>query len=251
MNKVSIGKILNHPDREEIISKIVIGFSAKDINEWLKSKYSGVSESKFVLSEKMVKTFQDEYLDMYKMIKEDIAKTKTAMVAGTEENLELAIKDSSAYKSAMIQMANKEVDIKKMITNLCITIETRLAQIFDSIQEDPRNIDTKIDRVFLEYVDRLGVALERYYKIVEQGPDQVIHHNITLQAVDQHVAVFHDVIKDVLAQMDHESAMYFMEVFRTKMAKIKPPSDAILTQEAKFAEVKILNEEISRKINEE
>ena len=66
MNKNAFQKIKNHPDLEEIISKLIIGISVKDINEWLKAKYTLVSESKFILSEKTIKSFQDNYLDIYK-----------------------------------------------------------------------------------------------------------------------------------------------------------------------------------------
>ncbi len=250
MNKTSIKKILEHPDKDEVISKLIIGISPKDIHDWLKAKYTNVSETKFVLSEKLVKSFQENYLDIYTMLKEDIAKTKMAVSNHTEENLELAVKDNSAYRSAMLQMANNEVDAKRMITNLCLAIETRISQVFDSIQQDPNNINTRVDRLMIEYADSLGGILEKYYKFVEHAPDQVIQHNITLQAVDQHISVFHDVIREVLSQMDLESAMYFMEVFNEKMSKLRPASEVpLLTPEAKLAEVKVLNEEINKKIN--
>lgn len=252
MNKTSIKKILEHPDKDEIISKLVIGMSPKDIHDWLKAKYTNVSEAKFVLSEKLVKSFNDNYLDIYTMLKDDIAKTKQAVSTNTEEHLELAVKENSAYRSAMMKMATNELDAKTMITNLCINVETRLAQIFDIIQQDPNNINPRVDRLLTEYVDKFGSIIEKYYKYVEQAPDQVIQHNITLQAVDQHISVFHEVIREVLSQMDLESAMYFMEVFNDKMSKLKPPNETtVITSEAKLAEVKVLNDEINKKINED
>lgn len=256
MNKTSIKKILDHPDKDEIISKLIIGMPPKDIHDWLKAKYTNVSEAKFVLSEKLVKSFQDNYLDIYTMLREDIAKTKMAVTNNTEETLQLAVKDNSAYKNAMLEMANNEIDAKRMITNLCVAIETRMAQVFDSIQQDPNNINTRVDRLMIEYAEALGNILEKYYKFVEQAPDQIIQHNITLQAVDQHISVFHEVIREVLSQMDLESAMYFMEVFNEKMSKLKPPSEGgsappMLTSEAKLAEVKVLNEEINKKLNDD
>lgn len=252
MNKSSMQKLISHPDKDEVISKLIIGISVKDIHDWLKAKYTNVSETKFVLSEKLIKSFQDNYLDIYTMLKEDIAKTKQAVNTNTEENLQLAVKENSAYRSAMVKMATNEMDAKSMIKNLCINVETRLSQIFDVIQQDPNNINPRIDRLLTEYVDKFGSIIEKYYKYVEQAPDQIIQHNITLQAVDQHISVFHEVIREVLSQMDLESAMYFMEVFNEKMSKLKPPSEAPqLTSEAKLAEVKVLNEEINKKLNDD
>lgn len=251
MNKNALKKILEHPDKDEVISKLVIGISSKDIYDWLKAKYTNVSESKFVLSERSIKNFQDNYLDIYNFIQEDITKSKQSVAAGTEEQLMLSVQNNSTYKSKMLELADKEIDVRKIISNLCIVIETRLAQVFDEIQEDPRNINTRIDRLLIEYADTLGNILEKYYKFTESPANQIVQHNVTLQVVDQHISVFHDVIRDVLSQMDLETSLYFMEVFNQKMEKLKPyEKTANLNTDMKLAEAKLLNETINKKINE-
>jgi hypothetical protein len=249
MNKAALKKILEHPDKEELISKLIIGISPKDINEWLKYKYTNVSESKFVLSEKSIKTFQDTYLDVYNIIQEDLIKTKSAIAVSKEDELQLTVQNLPAYKNVMLKTANEELDIRRIVKNLCIAVETRLSQVFDEIQEDPRNINTKIDRLLIEYAEVLGNILEKYYKFTEAPSEQIVHHNVTLQVVDQHISVFHDVIKDVLSQMDLETSLYFMEVFNEKMAKLKMPDKEAPNSEMMLAEAKLLNETINKKIN--
>ena len=102
-----------------------------------------------------------------------------------------------------------------------------------------------------ELVETAGGILDKYYKWKESQATQVIHHNVTLQVVDQHISVFHDVIREVLSQMDLETSLYFMEVFNDKMAKLKmPEAGAAPTTEMKLAEAKLLNETINKKINE-
>lgn len=247
MKQPSIFRILEHPDREEIISKLIISIPPSDIAEWLKAKYTNPGESKFVLSEKLIKSFQDNYLDMYSYIKEDILKTKQ-MQSNPEEQLELAIKNNKAYKEKMMELAGKEVDIKSMIANMIVAIETRAAQVFDTIQDDPRNMRT--DRILIEWFDLLGNILEKYHKLVNGAPDQIIQHNVTLQVVDQHINVFYDVIKEVLSQMDVETSLYFMEVFNEKISKLKAPADANApTTDMRLAEAKIINETINNKLN--
>lgn len=250
MSKAAFKKIAEHPDKDEIISKLIIGVPAKDIHDWLSSKYTSVSEKKFVVSENSIKSFQDSYLDVYNMIQEDLAKTKQAITTSTEAALELSIKENPTYKSKMIELASKKLDVREMVANMCVAIETRFAQIFDAIQEDPRNINTKIDRVLIDYTEVLGNILEKYYKFTENPADTVIQHNVTLQVVDQHISVFHDVIKEVLSQMDLESSQYFMEVFNQKMSKLKMPEKDAPNPDAQLAEVKLLNETINKKLNE-
>lgn len=252
MNKGITQKILEHPDREELISKLIIGQSINDIHEWLKAKYSDVGGTKFVLSEKSLKTFQDNYLDIYTTIQNDLIKTKQSIVsASPEDQLELAVKNNTAYKNILIETANKQLDVRATIAKLCVAIETRLSQVFDEIQEDPRNINTKIDRLLLEYAEVLGNILEKYYKFTENPADQVIQHNVTLQVVDQHISVFHNVIKEVLSQMDLESSMYFMELYREKISKLKAPEkEGAPNVDMQLADAKLLSETINKKVNE-
>jgi hypothetical protein len=251
MNKTSLKKILDHPDKDEVISKLVIGKSAKEIHEWLAAKYTNVSEAKFVIAEKSLKSFQENYLDLYSLIKEDIGKTQTAIATSTEDQLELSIQQNPTYKSKMMELASEKIDVRQMVAHLCVVVETRFAQIFDEIQADPRNINTRVDRMFKEYGELLANLLDKYYKFTEQQPDQIVQHNVTLQVVDQHISVFHDVIKKVLSQMDLESSLYFMEVFNEEMDKLKMPTpDKEPSSEMRLADAKILSETINKKINE-
>lgn len=245
-------KILEHPDRDEIISKLVIGISPNDIHDWLKATYTNVNESKFVLSEKIIKSFQDNHLDFYNDLMQDKTNVKAALATGTQNQIELAVKNNPVYHDVMIKMANKELDIETIMSKMVLNVETRISQIFDMVQEDPRNINTKVDRLFNDLIETLGNLLEKYYKWKEgRSPDQIIQHNVTLQVVDQHISVFHDVIKEVLSQMDLETSMYFLEVFNEKMSKLKPPTpETGASQEMKLAEAKLLNETINKKINE-
>lgn len=245
-------KILEHPDKDEIISKLVIGVSATDIHDWLKAKYTNVSEAKFVLSEKIIKSFQDTYLDFYNDMSQDLANVKAASAPGATDDLSLVVKSNPAYHDALLKVANKELDIDTIMAKMALNVETRMSQIYDEIQADPRNINTKIERVWIEYIDSLGNLLDKYHKWKEaRHPDQIIQHNVTLQVVDQHISVFHDVIKEVLSQMDLESSQYFLEVFNDKMSKLKAPVPEIgPSQDVKMAEAKLLNETINKKINE-
>ena len=251
MNKKTIDSVLKHPDRDEIVSKLVIGIKPSDVHSWLSAKYTNVNESKFVLTEKGIKSFQDNYLDVYNYIREDMVNMKTALATSSEDQLQLAVKNNPTYKNRMLELVNKEIDIKTTIVTLCTGIEIRLGQIFDSIQNDPDNINTRVDHLLIDYTEALGSALDRYYKYTEAPANQVVNNNITVQVVNQHISVFHDVIKKVLEQMDLDSSLYFLEIFNEEFAKLKPPAEnAIPTTEVRLAEVKLLNETINKKINE-
>jgi len=251
MNKNALKKILDHPDKDEIISKLVIGIPSKSIHDWLESKYTNINEAKFVIAEKSIKSFKDNYLDLYSIIQEDLIKTKSALINNTQDNLQLSIQNLPTYKNIILKSAEEELDIRQVIKRMVVGLETRFSQVFDEIQEDPRNINTRVDRLVIEYAEVISNLLDKCHKFTEQPANQVIQHNVTLQVVDQHISVFHDVIKEVLSQMDLETSLYFMEVFNEKMAKLKAPDkDMPISSEIRLAEAKLLNETINKKINE-
>jgi hypothetical protein len=225
--------------------------SSTDIHDWLKAKYTNVSEAKFVISERTITSFKKDYLDFYNDLMQ--AKVATAIATDSSADLDLAVKSNPQYKDAMVKIAKNEWNLDQKMMMMAHNVELRMSQVFDEMMEDPRNINTKVDRLFGEYADILGNLLDKYHKWQEKPQaDQIIQHNVTLQVVDQHISVFHDVIKEVLSQMDLESSQYFMEVFNDKMSKLKPPvPDVAPNQDIKMAEVKLLNETINKKVNDD
>jgi len=248
MKNNTLIKILEHPDKDEIISKILIGISPEDINEWLSIKYSAVSEAKFVLPIKTIKNFKDNYADVYDHIKQDILKSVQNKNLSPGEQLELSVKGNKYYKQKMMNLVDNEIDIKKTITNMIIAIESRAAQVFDKIQEDPENVKT--DRILIEWFDTLGATLEKYHKIVNQAPDQIIQHNVALQAVDQHILVFYQALKEVLADMDVEASLKFMDIFNQKMSKLSFQEEKLLPTETRLVQATMISENINKKLSE-
>jgi hypothetical protein len=250
MNKIPLDKLLSAPDKDEIVGKLILGLSPHEIHEWLKSKYSAVSEKQFVLSEKTLQLFKDNYLDIYQTIQEDLQKTKAAIATNTEEDLQLAVQGNSAYKNAALTMINNELDVHTMIARLCTNVELRLSQVFDVIQEDPRNINTRVDRLLKEYSEVLGALLEKYYKFCNPENTININHSVSVQVVDQHAIIIGECIREILQEIDVESSMLFLDKFSEKMARLKLPSpDAAMNPIDKLAEVKVISETINKKLS--
>jgi hypothetical protein len=244
-------KILDHPDREEIISKLSSGVSPQDIFEWLSFKYATVDDKKLIPSISSIKDFQKNYLDIYAVIQEDMQKSKKALAEDTKYNeLELSIQNNSAYKSLIMKTVEQELNLKETIKKVAAVLELRLGQIFDVIQEDPRDINTKLDRILIEYIDKFAIVLEKAHKISNEAPDQIVQHNITVQHIDQHTNVFYEAIKRVLAKMDVEASMLFMEAFNEELSRLKEPNLAAAKPiEERMTEVHLLNEKITERIS--
>lgn len=247
MSQAGLKKILEHPDVDELISKMLINTPTSEIHEWLESKYSNLSEAKYVISDKALSNFKNNYLDIYNHIKKDIVATTTNKSLSLSEQAELSVRNNKTYKSKMLELVDGEIDIKKIILNMVVGIETRAAQVFDQIQNDPQN--TRTDRILIEWFDTLGNALEKYHKLVLGAPDQVIQHNVNIQAVDKYTDVFVDSIKETLSEMGIEYSLRFMELYNEKLTKLKQSSETQQSTEMRLAEAKIINETITEKLS--
>lgn len=249
MKKSALQKILQAPDRDEIISKLILGISPKDIHDNLSIRYSNVSEKNFIISEKDLKTFKDTSLDLYKMIKEDMTKTKL-VENNVDEELKLAIQNNSTYRNTIQKLAKDELDLKTMIAEMMISIKMRFDQITDQIQMDPTTVNTRTERLWAEIFDRFDKAFTTYQKYIIQAPDQIIQHNVTVQTIDRHIDVLRDAVKNVLARMDIEASLLFLDMLNEEMEKLKAPSEIKTAPvEERMAEVKIINDQIIKQLN--
>jgi hypothetical protein len=113
-------------------------------------------------------------------------------------------------------------------------------------QDNPRDIDLPLERVLIEHVNAIGPLLEKANKIINEAPDQIIQHNVTVQHIDQHVAVFYEAIRKTLEEMDLESSMLFMDRFHETLRALQDPTTAPANR---FAEVKALNSTINGVLN--
>lgn len=251
MKKNNAIKILEHPDKDEIIAKLACNTSPNDINEWLTAKYSEPHEKNFVLSKNLLATFKDEYLDFYNYMYEDlkgIKQAKALVASDPIKDLELHVKGNSAYKNALTKLAGKQLDIKTIITNMVVAIEERAGQCFDLIAQDPNNI-TKYDRILIEWMELLGASLEKYHKIIEQGDQNVnITNNVNIQVIDDQISIFYEAFKECLGHMDLETSMRCMEIFNTKITALKMKDKSKIDLDKEFTDVQILNDTIVKRL---
>jgi hypothetical protein len=239
-------RILNHCDKDEIISKLLANIPPSEIAESLAARYNPETEKQFILSENYIKKFQSEYLDIYTVIKDDLYKTKQNQIVPSEA-LQQEIQGAPAYHKALEKYANDEVDIKSMVKKMVVNVETRVSQMYDIIQSDPENF--KNERVLIEYFNTLASILEKYDTMLNGSPDQInIQNNINIQVVDDHINVVFNIIKEILSKLDYDTSLLFIEMFNSEMSKLKSTNQPILPAGERLAELKVLEETVGKKV---
>lgn len=223
---MDFSSILSHPNREDIISKLLTGTDPKDVSQWLKLLYPDKEQAHLRLSIKILQDFsKSQYADFYDQHTKEIT---TAIQTGQLDKLDKKLADSllnnKTLKERLTEHATKEINVRERFLSLDLLIRDRIEQVFDKIQENPAGM--KGDYVLLKWVEQYLNLVEKYDKQVNNRPDQIVHHTHTVQYINQTNAAMQEVLREVLAMYDPEMAIFLMEKISEKLNGIKPPVEA-------------------------
>lgn len=240
-------KIYNHPDREEIISKLTLGIPGDEISVWLSDKYGDIGDKKLIFTGKSLKQFKEEYLDIVKQIQGD------ALALRQEQNsivsdMKATVQNNSSYKAKLNDYLDKEIDIKSMVKNMILACESRASEVFDNIQNNPSGI--KLDYVLIQWFNTLTIMLEKYDVIINGSPDKIIQqNNINIQILDQHIGVFSKVIREVISRLDYDTSLLFVDILNEELKKLKEPTEVSMPIEARLTEARKLEDIVTTQLD--
>lgn len=240
-------KIVQHPDKQDIISKLVLNVSEKEISKWLEEKYQTVNDSNLLISAISLKKFKNEYLDLYNNIQKDAIQLYNASqgVVTTNTDPNALVNSNSAYRQLLQEYVEKEVDIKDMLKGSMAVMQSRIEQIYNIIQTNPNN--TKPDYVLIQWITQLNGLMRDMDSIINGSPDKIIQqNNINIQILDQHIHVFHKVFSEVISRLDYETSLLFIDIFNEEMRKIQPVSNTQVPVDVRLSEARKLENNINQ-----
>lgn len=244
-------KIIDHPDKQDIIDRLVGGATPKEVSTHLKLKYPDKEQAHLRLTATLLQSFLDTYLD----VNEDFKKDLTALKKQDEEyrkNLSPALANSASYKQRIEEIADTELDIIQFAKEILLTAKARLEQVFDKIQEDPTKINSKQEYVVIKWYEVVSQLIEKYQKVTDTGSDQITNYNITMQMVDDQVYAIQEATRRSMLKMSPDEANKFIDIFNYELTQLKPPKpEEAQTQEERMADVKLLEEKVEKVKNDE
>jgi hypothetical protein len=234
--------IVEHPDAAEIVNKLLSGINAKDVSAWLKLKYSKKEESHLKLSVKLLKDFaESEYCNLENQYMKDLTTVQSG--GKIDKKLSASLMNNKSYQERLMEVADKDIDVKKMLVGLIKVCQDRAEQVFDKIQEN--NSSFKPDYVMIKYFELLLNMIEKFDRIVNHSPDIIVQNNISVQAIDNYTNVLQDAVRDILGEMDPSLSTRFLDLLYDKMKELNlPPPSTPLTSDQKTQQVSILQEKV-------
>jgi len=209
-------KVSRHPDKEEIIKKLLNGDSVKHIETWLKTKYP--KNKRYHISYMSLQTFRSKHLDIKGDLLEDIKnRRKMNEEESASHEARLAVVNSSEYQKKLDEIVSNEIDVSRKLLEMEKLISSRLEFYFNAIMAGG---STKHDKVFLEYLNAMRAIMQDWKKYVEGVADTKIEHNISVQVVDSQVKILKEVMLDLIREMDPSMILIFMEKLNKRMQQL-------------------------------
>lgn len=240
------GKILNHPDREEIIQKLVSGLSPNKVCDWLNEKYFTEEDKYLRITVKAISDFRSRYLNLnreaVRLLKKERQKKELGLPhnanAGsflertdeTEEEHEIRVKEtlfqSPTYREKLKEITEATLDGPRLIKELVALIQSRLEVYFNEIASGSTIGNTiKADKQFAEYVSLMKDLVKDAKKIEEDYNSQPEAGQVHLNVVHEQIGIIRDIVKDLLAEFSPDLALEFTDRLNKKLTTVKyePP----------------------------
>ena len=125
-----MSKVLRHPDKEDIIARLISGDSVKEVDNWLKSKYP--RKKRLHISYMTLQKFRSEHLNLRGEVLEDI-KNKRSEVdkASAAAEAKMIIESSSAYQDKINEIASNEMDVTRRLLEIESLVNSRIKYYYD------------------------------------------------------------------------------------------------------------------------
>ena len=214
-------KVLKHPDKEDIVKKLLNGDSVKEVERWLKKKYP--RSRRLHISYMTIQKFRANYLNIKGEVLEDI-KNKRAEIQKDVDDAEtrMILSNSTNYKDKIEEIASSELDVSKRLLELDALITSRIEYYYNLLQNGG---SIREDKIFLEYINTLKSLMQDWKKYIEGFADKKIEHNVNISVINDQVKVIQEVMYEVLQEMSPELIPIFVNRVNSRVENMEYKSE--------------------------
>ena len=209
-------KVLNHPEKEEIIKKLLSGDSVKEVERWLKKKHPRTK--RLHISYMTLQKFRSEHLNLKGEVLEDIKDKRHEVDKESKEaEAKMLIKASSSYIQKIEEIAESELDVSKRLLEMDALINSRIEYYFNLLQTGGT---IREDKVFIEYINTMKSIMQDWKKYIEGYADKKIEHNININVVNEHAKILKEAVLDILQEINPDLISVFVNKLEYKMKSL-------------------------------
>ena len=209
-------KVLQHPDREEIISRLLKGESVKGVEKRLRGKYP--RKRRLQISYATLQSFRVKHLNLKGEVLDDIKQArKEKDLTEDEVEAKAIVASSSAYQEKINEIAANELDTNRKLVEMSALISSRMEYYFNVLDSGS---SIQKDKMFLELIKAQQGLVQDWKRYVEGAADKRVEHNINVSVINEQVSVLKNVVFEVLQELDPQLIPVFVEKVNQRMDNI-------------------------------
>jgi transposase len=218
-------KILNHPDKEEIIKWLKVdGTSVREVEKRLAQRYPKKNQNHLRVSFSTIQSFKKNYLNLEGKALQDIkeASKLTRKWAKKQEALD-SLAETDAYKQALMKAVESEIDTRQEIAKVFAIIDARMEVLFNKASEVDF-IDKDVEKFLLDYLKQLSAVIDQHKKY-EEGYREQVDINVNVNVMTEQIQVMREAVRETLADVDPALTLTFMGKLNEKMRRLSVGGD--------------------------
>ncbi len=214
-------KIAHHPEREKIIAWLTQGVSVRDVEARLREMFPDEGDEHLRVSFSALQVFRKDFLNIEDRVLDDL-KEATALTRETirKEAIQAQVEGTSAYKEKINSIVDEQLQVQREIVKTFTLIESRIETLFNRAQ-DLKFTDHKLERLLQGYFDQILKIVESYKKFIE-GYKDTTDVNVNINIATSHINVMREVVREVLADVDPQLAISFMDKLNKRLREMTP-----------------------------
>jgi hypothetical protein len=209
-------KVFKHPEKEEIIKKLLNGESVKGVEAWLKKKHP--RKRRLWISYATLQKFRKNHLNLEGEVLENIKAAKREHDDDSKVlEAKMILATSSAYQEKLNEIANNKLDADRKILEMMTLVSSRIEFYFNMLQTTG---GIKEDKLFIELLNAQRGLVQDWKKYVEGVADKKIEHNINVSVVNEQVTVLKNIVFEVLQELDPALIPLFVEKVNSRLLDV-------------------------------
>lgn len=208
-------KITNHPNKDEIVEKLIAGISLRQIESWLKSKYP--NQSKLHVSYITLQKFRKNHLNIEGDVLKELQKERKALqVAKRQEQQQEQIQQISTYQ---VGKANYLQDSLINYNDEILRLMEECREGIDDLKDLNEQKGSHLNhQAIASYLEKYKAVIEMHHKMVS---DQEKKQGDRLEEDYEQLRVQMDIliesVKEAFNQTNPEGLFVFMDLVKQKM----------------------------------
>lgn len=233
MKEPAGSKVLNHPDKEEIVKKLLNGESVKEVAAWLKRKHS--KKKRLHVSYMTLQTFRKDHLHLDGEVLEDIKEARRVQLSEAKDiEIKEKLSSSSAYQDKLNQIVSDKLDSNRKLLEMISLVSSRMEVYFNALQNSP---NLKADKMFIELLNTQRGLVQDWKRYVEGAADKRIEHNVNINVINEQVTVLKNIVFEVLQELEPALVPLFIEKINSRLSQIQYGSPQYDAYQLEMAEI--------------